>query len=64
MNKNLNKNMVDKRLAEAILEYKDYICNNTQCIEISFVDNLDDYESINEIDIDGYKFKIGISIIE
>jgi len=56
--------MDDKRLVEAILEYKDYICDNTQSVEISFVDNIDDCESINEIDIDGYKFKIGMSIIE
>ena len=56
--------MDGKRLAEVLLANGDYICDETQCTNITFVDNLDDCEFVNEVEIDGYKFIIGMSKVE
>ena len=52
--------MNDESFVKTILEYKDYICKETQCSEISFVDKFDECYDVSDIEIDGYKFKIGI----
>ena len=54
--------MNEEILVKTILEYGDYICEQTNSIGISFGD-LSDYDDkdIHEIEIDGYKFKVGVT---
>ena len=45
-------------LRDAVSEFEDYICHETQALSLEFSDKV---ESGNEIDIDGQKFVIGIN---
>lgn len=57
--------MTDKSLVKTILEHGKYICEQTNATDISFSE-LDNYneKDIHEIEIDGYKIKIGIKVVK
>jgi len=58
--------MTDKSLVETILEHREYIYKQTNCNDISFGE-LDSFiyneEDIHEIEIDGYKIRVGIKSV-
>jgi len=56
--------MTDESLVKTILEHGKYICEQTNAVDISFVKDINDCDNIHEIDIDGYKIKIGFKIVE
>jgi hypothetical protein len=53
--------MTDDSFVNVILKHKNYICEETKCENLSFGD-LSDYDEkdIHEIEIDGYKIRLGM----
>jgi len=56
--------MTDESLVKTIIQNSEYICKQTNCTDISFGE-LDSYneEDIHELEIDGYKIRVGIKSV-